>query len=304
MNSFIIYSSLILLILSSCRESRSQEQDTNPVIHSEEKDTIVEPIRPEINLSNYRDTILTLLQAKVKAKQALIVHALVPLCDNEYQGIVPVAKHLGKGRDLKGNLYWACGHGMKAYFKNRHGWKLVRTDSLHSDTILERSVFVKNFSNGAKVYLISDAYAGDQMHACLSNYFKYLKGADSITVFAGQDTIYLGGGADLIGFNGHNGLMDFELPLNYTNKYSHKDAVVVACASDWYFNPMFQRVGVHPLINTTGLLYPGAFVFDDVITQWALLKDGAACRVAAGEAYNRVMKCGRSAGINLFATGW
>jgi hypothetical protein len=300
---------VVLLGISafSCSESIEQIPNNTTVdLSGEEKvPTETEPLielLPEIVID--RDSIETRLAHKVKNGQPLVVHALVPLCDNENQGIVPVAEHLGKGRDLKGNLYWACGHGMKAYFKNRHGWKHVRTDSIDSPIILERSVFVKTFPNRAKVYLISDAYAGDQMEACLQNYFAYLSGKFYSEMPLENDTIPFRGGADLIVFNGHNGLMDMRLDVDQVKKASFKEGMSISCSSNYFFQDYYKKTGSYPLVHTTGLLYPGAFIVNDVLGQWAQLKSPEKCRVAAGEAYNREMKCGRQGGINLFKGGW
>ncbi|WP_316785612.1 hypothetical protein [Pedobacter frigiditerrae] len=34
------------------------------------------------------------------------IHVFVALCDNKYQGIVPVPKAIGNGQDPDNNLYW------------------------------------------------------------------------------------------------------------------------------------------------------------------------------------------------------
>ncbi len=292
----------------SCSESIEQvPQKTQLTSTPEKKDVEVEEAPVEEALPPIvieRDSIVKRLKHKINNGEPLVVHALVPLCDNVNQGIVPVAEHLGRGRDLRGNLYWACGHGMKAYFKNRHGWRHVQSDSIDSDVILERSVFVKTFPNRAKVYLVCDAYAGDQMKPCLENYFAYLSGKFYSELPLKNDTIPFRGGADLIVFNGHNGLMDMGLDVAQVRKASYKEGMSISCSSNYFFQEYYALTGSHPLVHTTGLLYPGAFIVDDVLTQWAQLKDPEKCRVAAGEAYHREMKCGRRGGINLFKGGW
>ncbi len=298
---------LLGLCVISCSESFDQVPEKTQLtakneeptkVLEVEKDLILPPIQIE------RDSIAKKLQDKISKGKPLVVHALVPLCDNENQGIVPVAKHLGKGRDLRGNLYWGCGHGMKAYFKNRHGWKHVQSDSIDSDVILERSVFVKRFPNQAKVYLVCDAYAGDQMKPCLENYFAYLSGKFYSEMILEKDTIPFRGGADLIVFNGHNGLMDMTVDVPQISKSAYKEGMSISCSSNYFFEAYYLKTGSFPLIHTTGLLYPGAFIVDDVLTKWAQLKTPEECRVAAGEAYHREMKCGRRGGINLFKGGW
>jgi len=41
--------------------------------------------------------------------QSKTVHVFVALCDNEFQGIVPVLLTLGNGKDPTRNLYWGAG---------------------------------------------------------------------------------------------------------------------------------------------------------------------------------------------------
>src|SRR3954470_7171942 len=57
------------------------------------------------------------------------IHVLVALCDNKYQGIIPVPKSIGNGQDPASNLYWGCDLGLKTYFKKKTSdWTLVRTE--------------------------------------------------------------------------------------------------------------------------------------------------------------------------------
>ena len=56
---------------------------------------------------------------------AKTIHIYVALCDNKYQGIVPVPKAIGNGQDPNSNLYWGCGYGIRSYFKKSAEWKLI-----------------------------------------------------------------------------------------------------------------------------------------------------------------------------------
>lgn len=55
------------------------------------------------------------------------IHVFVALCDNKYQGIIPVPAKLGNGQELNNNLYWGSGYGMRTYFKKSKEWKLIKT---------------------------------------------------------------------------------------------------------------------------------------------------------------------------------
>ncbi|WP_431199255.1 hypothetical protein ACQ86K_29370 [Mucilaginibacter sp. P19] len=46
-----------------------------------------------------------------------VIHVFVALCDNKYQGIVPVPPAIGNGQDPETNLYWGSDNGVRTYFK-------------------------------------------------------------------------------------------------------------------------------------------------------------------------------------------
>jgi len=52
-----------------------------------------------------RAQILNYLKSKINQGEPLVAHVLVPLCDNEHQGIVPTSASLGIGMDPDHNLY-------------------------------------------------------------------------------------------------------------------------------------------------------------------------------------------------------
>jgi hypothetical protein len=85
-----------------------------------------------------------------------VIHVFVALCDNKYQGIVPVPAKIGNGQDPNSNLYWGCGYGIRTYFKKSKEWKLIRTQKIDS-VKLERLVFKHVDKN---YYLVADAYNG------------------------------------------------------------------------------------------------------------------------------------------------
>jgi len=51
-----------------------------------------------------------------------VSHIFVALCDNKYQGIVPVPAFLGNGQDGKENLYWGAASGVRSWFTAKKGW--------------------------------------------------------------------------------------------------------------------------------------------------------------------------------------
>ncbi|MFT5601892.1 MAG: hypothetical protein ACI9N1_002141 [Flavobacteriales bacterium] len=246
------------------------------------------------------------LKERIDNNIPIVAHVLVPLCDNENQGIVPTSAKIGNGMDLRNNLYWATSKGMKRFFKELPDWKLMRS-TLNVDTnILERVVFFKKFSNGANVYLIADAYRGDRMEECLNDYFNSLSSFKNDTLIIGTDSLKINGGADLVAFNGHNGLMDENTQYKSANWFTKpKDAVSISCISNSYFKEHYENTSSYPLVHTTNLLYPGAFIMEGVINNWAMLKTDKECKIAAGKGYYKYKpKSGPNGSQNLFDFGW
>ncbi|HEX8651715.1 MAG TPA: hypothetical protein VF708_12820 [Pyrinomonadaceae bacterium] len=67
-----------------------------------------------------------------------LIHVIVALCDNEYQGIVPVPASLGDGDDPQTNLYWGAGYGVKSFFKKSKDWTLISEVRNPRHAVLER----------------------------------------------------------------------------------------------------------------------------------------------------------------------
>ncbi|WP_300675499.1 hypothetical protein [Soonwooa sp.] len=105
-------------------------------------------------------------------------HIFVALCDNKYQGIVPVPAGIGNGQDPVTNLYWGAGYGVKTYFKNSKDWKLLKASKLNN-TVLERLIFkhkTKDF------YLIADAYDGKEIQKTTEDFLYSSSGQQKDTL--------------------------------------------------------------------------------------------------------------------------
>ena len=110
--------------------------------------------------------------------QARTIHLFVALCDNEYQGIVPVPPILGNGMDLKNNLYWGAAYGVKTYFQNNNSeWKFLSAVKSENPAILERLLF-KHISQD--VYMLADAYDGEGIKTCIEDFLKATNGQNPV----------------------------------------------------------------------------------------------------------------------------
>ncbi len=231
-----------------------------------------------------------------------VIHVLVALCDNQYQGIVPVPARIGNGDDAANNLYWGAAFGVRTFFKRASEWQLVLDERNPAPAILERLVFKRKDKD---VYLVADAYRGREIKQCTTDFLRFAAGIGAQKVAVETAAIYAGGSADLIAYVGHDGLMDFSLDkLPQRADDRRRDAVILACISKSYFAAPLRQTGARPLVWTTGLMAPEAYVLKAAIDGWILKEDGEKIRRRAAEAYNTYQRCGLKAAMNLFSTGW
>lgn len=229
------------------------------------------------------------------------IHILVALCDNKYQGIVPVPAKIGNGQDPANNLYWGCGYGIKTYFKKSKDWQLIRTEKKDS-LILERLVF-KHVSK--KYYLVADAYDGKYIQHCTRQFLSNSCGQTKDTISIGTKTIGIAGNARLVAYIGHDGLMDFKLAESYKNTDGIKrDILILACYSKHFFAPHLKDANVNPLVWSTGLMSPEAYTIHDAITGYINRESNENIRTKAAAAYAAFQKCGVKAAKNLLVTGF
>jgi hypothetical protein len=282
--AFVVINAFLLAILASCQNAGQ------------------ESLRPEVAQAptSGRDTAAA--TQSTKRNSGKLIHVLVALCDNEYQGIVPVPARIGNGDDPANNLYWGARFGVKTFFKRANDWKAIAESRNPRAEILERLVFKHKTKD---VYLIADAYRGREIKRCVADFFEFSAGRAVETVEANSGELHAGGGADLVAYVGHDVLMDFSLdslPQKADNR--RRDAVMLACLSKRYFAEPLRNTGASPLLWTTGLMATEAYVLKAAIDGWVLNEDGERIRRRAAAAYNQYQQCGMNAASRLFSTGW
>ena len=235
--------------------------------------------------------------------QLKTIHVYVALCDNEFQGIVPVSSSLGDGKNPDTNLYWGAAFGVRSFFKNKTSeWELVSSIKTQNANILDRQLF-KHVSKN--VYMLADAYDGEEIKSCIEDFLlasnENLK--DSVTYK--DKVIHIGGRADLVAYVGHNGLMDFNVDVAYSeNSIMQKDAIILACYSKEYFSPELSNTKANPILWTTHLMAPEAYTLNAAITGWLNNETGHDIEEQAAQVYNHYQKCGIKGARNLFTTGY
>ena len=229
------------------------------------------------------------------------IHVLVALCDNKYQGIVPVPVKIGNGQNQNSNLYWGCGYGIRSYFKKSKEWVFLKLEKKDS-TILERVIFKHVTKN---IYLVADAYNGKYIKTCTEDFLKSCSGKlkDSLMLNGRQVNLY--GNANMLSYIGHDGLMDFQLSEKFENTDGKKrDCIILACISKSYFAPHLKQTDANPMVWTTGLMCPEAYTLHDALSGYVNGETNEAVRTRAAKAYSQYQKCSEKAARNLLVTGF
>jgi hypothetical protein len=234
-----------------------------------------------------------------------VIHVFVALCDNVNQGIVPVPARLGDGEDAASNLYWGAAFGVKTFFSKSKDWKLVATIRNPQPAILERVVF-RHRRDAA--YLVADAYRGSEIKQATLDFLEAASGSagESIEIEdAAPVKFHLAGSARLVAYVGHDGLMDFSLPHHPRKKDdARRDAIILACASKDYFAAPLKQTGATPLLWTTNLMAPEAYILEKAVDGWLKRESGEQIRARAAQVYHQYQHCGIKGAMKLFATGY
>jgi len=235
--------------------------------------------------------------------QQKTIHVFVALCDNKYQGIVPVPKQLGDGKDPKSNLYWGALYGVKSYFKFKtKDWVLVEDFDSTEAPILNRILFRHVTKD---VYLLADAYDGEEIKTCIENFLESSNSQKSVSISIGSRVLQFGGNSDLITYVGHNGLMDFDVDVVYKKRVTQqKDVMILACYSRHFFSNEIRAAGANPVLWTTHLMAPEAYSLKSAIDGWMINETGKQIQERAAQAYNKFQKCGIKGARNLFTSGF
>ncbi len=231
-----------------------------------------------------------------------VVHVIVALADNTYQGIVPVARAIGNGDDYEHNLYWGAGYGVRTFLKRSPEWTLIKCSKAETP-VLERCLFRHKSQN---VIVVADAYRGREIKRAVADLLAFSAGRKvQNIVLSGSDHVSAGGGADLIVYVGHDGLMDFRLNGYETPADKKKrETIILACASKIYFNDSFRYTSAQPLLWTTSLMAPEGYVVEAALAGWVRKETGEQIRERAAQAYDKYQHCGIKGARRLFATGW
>jgi hypothetical protein len=252
-----------------------------------------------------QDSVYKVTNTRIKGVK--VIHVFVALCDNKYQGIVPVPTKIGNGQDPDNNLYWGCSFGIREFFKKSKDWQLINKTKDPNGKILEACIFKHNVSN---TFLIAEAYDGKEIKQCTVDFLKACAGQTAQTLYLNKinkafPELHAAGAADLLCYIGHDGLMDFQLTEKFEAQDTLKrEAIMLACISKKYFAPHLQQTKAQPLVWSTGLMSPEAYTLHAAIDKWIAKEPATSIRQAAASAYHQYQKCGTKAALNLLVSGY
>ena len=229
------------------------------------------------------------------------IHVLVALCDNQHQGIVKVPKAIGNGQDPGNNLYWGCSYGVRTYFKKSADWTEVAHFKI--DSIKLERIVLKYKKR--QYYLVADAYNGKYIKQATVDLLNSCSGALKDSIIINGQRMGILGNAEVLAYIGHNGLMDFSLNGNYSNKDGNaRQVIILACASRQYFKNHIKNSGAIPLLWTTHLMAPEAYTLHDALSAYINGNSSTVVRDSAAAAYSKYQKCSIKAARNLLVTGY
>lgn len=195
----------------------------------------------------------------------------------------------------------------RTFFHNSTDWKEVLRVQNPYKGILEQVAFQHQTQN---VVLGADAYRRSEIKQALTDFFQTAAG---VKVHAGEPKGCVIGGlawcrpddADLVVYVGHDGLMDFPLPLEFPNPgATNHYAIILACASKAYFKDLLRKTGAQPVLWTTGLMAPEAYTLKAELDGWILEESKEQIQRRAVEAYSKYQRCSLRAAWRLFSCSW
>ncbi|RFZ95797.1 hypothetical protein D0C36_03225 [Mucilaginibacter conchicola] len=232
---------------------------------------------------------------------AKVIHVFVALCDNKYQGIVPVPKAIGNGQDPETNLYWGCDNGVRTYFNKSKDWQLLQKRK-QKNQLLERVIYKHRKQN---VYLVADAWDGRTIEKTTEEFLFSCAGQLKDTVHYKDKVIGIGGNAQLLSYIGHDGLMNFSLSDKFNNADGKtRDCIILACTSQKYFGYFIKNAKAKPLVWTASLMCPEAYTLHDAITGYLNNESNKQIRNRAVAAYVKYQKCSQSTALNILVSGF
>jgi hypothetical protein len=233
------------------------------------------------------------------AGRPLVVQVHVPLCEGT---IIPCGNaRLGDGGSPETNLYWATDEGFVGWFgRRRSGWREVLRgdgDAAGDRDVLEVRVWSRTMATPAAwrrrgapatfpLYVVAFAWRGTAIDRALAAYLDDLYGTGHREVTLRDGTrLVAGGGAQLVGYTGHNRLYDVDPPDWAALEQPGapvRGTIAIACNTGPFMADHVAAVRRVPLVFTRDFLMASAGAFEGAVLELATgggyraIRDGAA----------------------------
>jgi len=247
----------------------------------------------------------TWLLDRVKDKGVLVIHVLVPLCNNAQ--IVCGSKAAGDPVDLKHNLYWGAIFGQKRFFSRKASNFEQVSVAAGVGAHLERAVFRRQLEGASwdrkdpvELIVVLDAFRGDRIDDVVDSFFDEA-GSGKTLVFgakSGPRSVRV----DVVGYAGHNRMMDGKRAPAIT-KESKRDPIpsfVMACHSRRYFSEGLTLRGSDMLVMTKQLMAPEGYVIEAIVGAVAINARPVSIKARAVAAYAKWQKTKENVASTIF----
>jgi len=226
------------------------------------------------------DPLYARIAEDLKAGKPLVATVHVALCDSN---IIWCGRGGFGNGDVPGrNLYWGGAAGLKAYFDHarRRGWRRIFLDQGDGKVVLERVVYRKKVrrpparlrklgvTKGFEVLLVGLAYRGSQIAKATEVFVGQVAAEQGGTLrLTDGRTIATGGKGHLVGYAGHDHLMDV---ARYSWPRRRRERALgyfaLACMTGPYMAKQMCSEHARALLLTLSLMYPGAFTIDGIVS--------------------------------------
>jgi hypothetical protein len=208
----------------------------------------------------------------------LVVTVHVALCHN---GIIWCGdRGFGDGDSPRRNLYWGAA-GLRAFFDHRApGYRRVFLDRGDGRIVLERAVYRRRIlPNGVwrrlgvkaepfDLYLVALAYRGTEIGRASARFIEEVASerGESLQLPGGR-TISYGGKGHVVGYAGHNHLMDaFDYSFPKLVRGKPLAYFALSCLNASYLARPLHSPQTRALLLTRSLMFPGAFTIEGLLS--------------------------------------
>ncbi len=240
--------------------------------------------------------------ADLAAGKPLVIQVHVPLCERTI--LQCGNRKLGDGESPADNLYWATDEGFEGWFgRRRSGWREVLRgdgDTAGDRDVLEVRVWTRTIRTpGAwrtrgvaatyPIYVVAFAWRGTAIDHAFATYLDDLYGTGhrDLTLADGTQLV-AGGGAQLVGYTGHNRLYDVAAPE--WDKLPRDGAPIrgtlaIACNTGSFMADHIAAAQRVPLVFTRDFVMASAGAFEGGVLAFANAGDYRAIQLGAAQGY-------------------